>query len=80
MEVVQPREREVQTRHILILPRRIDGFLHREDALTIAAKVRLEDRQVQQRVLVEGTVAVMHSVVEVAVQVVEAARIVTATP
>lgn len=80
VEVVQPREREVQTRHVLVLARRVDGFLHGEDALAVAAKVRLEDRQIQQRILVEGAVTVMHGVVKVAVQIVEAPRVVSTTP
>lgn len=45
--------------------------MHCRDCFAVATKVGLEDREVEKGILVEGTVAVVHGIVKVAMEIVK---------
>lgn len=57
-----------------------DGLLERGDGLSMAAKVRLQQGQVEQGVLVESAVSGLDRVVKVPMQMVERGRMVPGLP
>ena len=70
--MVEPAHAEVEAGNVFVLSGCGDGFLHCWDGLSVAAEVGLKNGQVEQGILIESLITVLHGVVEVAVQVVEA--------
>lgn len=70
-EVVKLAQTEVQTAHVLVSSGSRDRFLHCRHCFTVATKVGLKDREVQEGILVEGMVAVVHGIVKVTMEIVE---------
>lgn len=80
VEMVEPGEGEVEAGHVLVFSSCAGRFLHGEDALAVASKIGLHDGEVEESVLVECPLTGLHSVVKVAVEVVEGASIVSGAP
>lgn len=79
-EMVHPAHAKIEAMHIMRLPRNGYGLLHCRDSLAVGAKVGLQNGQVQQSVLVETAISIVHGIVKVPMQIVEGGGIVSGAP
>ena len=80
LEVKEPRQCEGEAGDVAVLAGGVDGLLHGQDGFAVTAKVGLQDGQVEEGVLVEGAVALVHRIIEIAMQTVEGGQIVAGPP
>lgn len=78
--MVQPAQAEIETPHILVLSSGGDGLLHGGDCFAVATEIGLEDREVEESILVKSTVAVVHGIVKVTVEIVKGRRVIASLP
>jgi hypothetical protein len=79
-KMIQPTHAEIQAAHIPVLPSCSDRLPHGGDGFAIATKISLQDGKIQEGVLVEGTIPIVHSEVEVAVQALKRVRVIASAP
>lgn len=78
--MIEPAHTEIETADVLVFSRCGNGFVHGRKRVAKQSKVGLENGHMQKRVLVVALISRLHSVVEVAVQIVEGFGIIPSSP
>lgn len=80
IKMVKPAQTEVQACNILVFSSRSNRFIYCCDGFIQASKICLENRHVEQRILVVGPIPALHGIIKVTMKIIERRSIVTSTP
>ena len=70
-EMIEPAQTIIKTDHIIVFSCCSNGFLHGADSFGVTAKVCMQNSKIKERILVKGTISIEHSIIKIAMEVVE---------